>query len=274
MASSRLQETFSRLASCRQVGIIAFVTAGFPDMDTTLELVPALARAGADVIELGVPFSDPLADGATIQKASFHALRQGVTLKQCLGLCAALRQGGLAVPLVFMGYYNPILQMGLKVFAQKAQEAGLDGVIVADLPPEESAPLREECLPRGIDVICLLAPTSTEQRIAAACATASGFIYCVSVAGVTGARDSVSSAASHLVERVRAHTSLPVAVGFGVSRREHVEAIGKFADAAVVGSALVSAIDSAPPGHEVERAAQFLRSLQGDHKPPASRGVP
>lgn len=262
MASDRLQETFHRLAAHRQTGIIPFVTVGFPSVKATLELAPALARAGADVIELGVPFSDPLADGATIQKASYHALRQGVTLKLCLEVCTSLRHGGLETPLVLMGYYNPLLAFGLEAFAAQAQRAGVDGVIAADLPPEESEPLRKECSRRGLDVICLLAPTSTERRVQAACATASGFIYCVSLAGVTGARSELSPEALLLVNRVRAHTSLPIAVGFGVSRREHVEAIGKTADAAVVGSALVNVIDNAPVGQEATYAAKFLSGLR------------
>ncbi|MEE8442573.1 MAG: tryptophan synthase subunit alpha [Dehalococcoidia bacterium] len=266
MPSHRLKETFQGLVARRRTGIIPFVTVGFPDVETTLELVPALARAGADVIELGVPFSDPLAEGATIQKASFHALGQGVTLKRCLEVCATLRQRGLETPLVFMGYYNPLLTFGLKTFATQASEAGLDGVIVADLPPDESGPLREECQPLGIDLICLLAPTSTDQRISAACASATGFIYCVSLAGVTGARDQVSPEVSHLVKRVRAHTDLPIAVGFGLSRREHIEAVGKFAEAAIVGSALVNVIDSAPPGEVVGHAVRFLSDLQGSNE--------
>jgi len=272
MVSCRIQDTFRELAARRRTGIIPFVTVGFPDMETTLELVPALARAGADIIELGVPFSDPLADGATIQKASFHALRQGVTLRRCLEVCATLRQRGLETPLVLMGYYNPILTVGLKTFALQAKKAGLDGIIVADLPPEESGPLREECWPLGVDVICLLAPTSTDQRIAAACATASGFVYCVSLAGVTGAREQVSPEVVRLVERVRANTDLPIAVGFGLSRREHIEAVGKCADAAVIGSALVNVMDSAPPREVVAHAVRFLSGLQGTTEP-LSRGV-
>ncbi|MDO8750950.1 MAG: tryptophan synthase subunit alpha [Dehalococcoidia bacterium] len=272
MGSRRLQKTFQELAARGRTGIIPFVTVGFPDMPTTLALVPALAKVGADIIELGVPFSDPLADGATIQKASFHALRQGITLRRCLEACASLRGAGLSTPLIFMGYYNPLLALGLKTFAVEAQRAGLDGIIVADLPPEESGPLREECLHRGIDVIPLLAPTSTEQRIAAACAVASGFIYCVSLAGVTGVRAQLSQEAFRLVERVRACTSLPVAVGFGVSRREQVEAIGKYADAVVVGSALINAIDSAPKGEAVARATRFLSELR-DAPEPLNRGA-
>ena len=272
MGSHRLQETFQGLETRGGTGIIPFLTVGSPDIETTLELVPALARAGADVIELGIPFSDPLADGATIQKASFQALRHGVTLGRCMEVCVTLRKQGLQTPLVFMGYYNPLLSFGLKAFALEAQKAELDGLIVVDLPPEESGPLREECSPRGIDVICLLAPTSTDTRIADACATASGFVYCVSVAGVTGARDQVSPEAFNLVKRVRNVTKLPIAVGFGVSRREHIEAIGKYANAAVIGSALVNVIEAAPPGEVVAHASRFLEGLRGAPET-VSRGV-
>jgi len=270
--SDRIQKTFRELAASGRTGIIPFVTVGFPDVETTLELVPALSGAGADVIELGIPFSDPLADGATIQKASFHALRQGMTLERCLEVCSILRERGLETPLVFMGYYNPILAFGLKAFSVEAQKAGLDGVIVADLPPDESGPLRKECSYQGIDVVCLLAPTSTDERIAAACANVSGFVYCVSLAGVTGARDQLSTDGLRLVERVRAHTDLPIAVGFGISRREHIEVVGKYADAVVVGSALVNVIDAAPPGEGVARAVKFLSDLRAIPEP-YNRGI-
>ena len=267
MASQRLQETFNRLAGSGKIGIIPFITVGYPDVETTLEMVPALAESGADVIELGVPFSDPLADGATNQKASLHALQQGVTLKRCLEVCRTLRENGLTTPLVFMGYYNQLLAMGLDAFADEGQKAGLDGVIVVDLPPEESEPLTKVCSPRGIDVISLLAPTSTDERIAAACATAGGFIYCVSLAGVTGARGQLSDAGRQLVRRVRLHTKLPLAVGFGLSKREHIEEVGTYADAAIVGSALVNVIESAPPGEAAASAGRFLQELQGVSQP-------
>ena len=272
MVSNRLEQTFRRLRAQGETGLIPFLTVGFPDLDTTLELVPALAEAGAHIIELGVPFSDPLADGATIQKASFHALRQGITLRRCLEVCATLRERGVEVPLVLMGYYNPVLTMGLEAFAQQARESGLDGIIVVDLPPDESGPLREACQPRGIDTICLLAPTSTDERIAKACAVASGFVYCITLTGVTGARDRVSPAVTQLVQRVRVHTDLPVAVGFGISRREHIEAVGRYADAAVVGSALVDVIEAAPRGETVAKAAEFIADLTGNTRSVA-RGV-
>ncbi len=272
MTVSRIANTFRELAAKGRTGIVPYVTVGFPDLATTLELVPALAEAGADIIELGVPFSDPMADGTTIQKAGFHALQQGITLRGCLEACASLREHGLETPLVLMGYYNPILAFGLERFAEEAQKAGVDGVIVPDLPPGEAGPLREWCEGRGIDVICMLAPTSTDDRIQAACATASGFIYCVSLAGVTGARTQVSDEGRGLVERVRGYTDLPVVVGFGISRPEHIEQVGRYADAAVVGSALVNVIDQAPKGQVVVEAARYLAGLREAAESP-NRGV-
>ncbi len=272
MPSPRIQQAFAAMKRQGRTGLVLYVTVGFPDVKTTLELAPALERAGAAIIELGVPFSDPLADGATIQKASFHALAQGVTLRTCLETAATLRRGGVALPLIFMGYYNPILAMGIQEFVDQCKACGVDGLIVPDLPPDESVPLREAAAAKDIDLICLLAPTSTDKRIAEACATASGFIYCVSLAGVTGARSQVSEEGLRLVGRVRRHTKLPIAVGFGISLREHVEAVGRYAEAAVVGSALVSAIDNAAPGQAVTQAVKFVRELQGGPKP-ESRGA-
>jgi tryptophan synthase alpha chain len=262
MSPSRIADTFKELATKGRTGIVPYIPVGFPDMATTLELVPALAKAGADIIELGVPFSDPMADGTTIQKAGFQALKQGITLSGCLEACASLRERGLETPLVLMGYYNPVLAFGLERFAEEAQRSGVDGAIVPDLPPGESEPLRERCGGRGIDVICMLAPTSTDDRIQVTCATATGFIYCVSLAGVTGARTQVSDEGRGLVERVRGYTDLPVAVGFGISRPEHVEQVGRYADAAIVGSALVNVIDQAPAGQAVAQAASFLVGLR------------
>ncbi|MBI4199188.1 MAG: tryptophan synthase subunit alpha [Chloroflexi bacterium] len=262
MGATRLERTFQHLKAERRIGLVPFVTAGFPDLPSTMDLVPALVGAGADVVELGVPFSDPLADGATIQAASFHALRQGVTVRKCLEVCAGLRGRGVEVPLVLMGYYNPLLAMGLRAFAREAQDAGVDGVIVADLPPEEAGPLLEECRPRGIHWICLLAPTSNDGRIAAACALASGFIYCVSIAGVTGVRERVGEQARSLVRRVRAHTTLPLAVGFGISRPEHLREASGYADAVVVGSALLDAMKARPRAQMVQGATRFLLGLR------------
>jgi tryptophan synthase alpha chain len=243
--------------------LVVFLTAGFPDMDATLEVVPALVAAGADVIELGVPFSDPLAEGLTIQESSFMALEQQVTLGHCLWMVDSLRAKLPDTPMVLMGYYNPIYSYGLQRFAQDSGSAGVDGLIVVDLPEFESGPLKEHCSSKYIHLIPLLAPTSTEESIRAAATGATSFIYCISLAGVTGARDQVSVRGFDLVERVRAYTGLPLAVGFGISRREHVEAVAKKAEAAVVGSALIRVMLDSPRGDLVNRCSAFVAELAG-----------
>ena len=263
MATDRIAERFARLRDEGRTGLVLYVTTGFPDIEATLELVPALADAGADLIELGVPFSDPLADGPTIQESSFHALRNGVTLEGCLGVVERLRGKDRTTPLALMGYYNPILHYGLESFARRARESGVDGVIVPDLPPDEAGPLVGACRPHGIHVIPLLAPTSTDARIRLACEAASGFIYCVSLTGVTGAREHLPSGVFDFLARVRRHTELPLAVGFGVSTRDHVESIGRIAQAAVVGSALIRVLKDSPRDLLVDRARRFVQELSG-----------
>jgi tryptophan synthase alpha chain len=258
---SRIGAKFAEIRAQGRIGLVVFLPVGFPDMDSTLALVPALAAAGADVVELGIPFSDPLADGATIQRASFQALQQGVTLERCLETCQRLRESSSDVPLVLMGYYNPILSYGVERFGLRCASAGVDGVIVADLPPEEANPLHEACLANEIDLIFLLAPTSTAERIERVCQMTSGFVYCVSLTGVTGARRELAPGLKAFVSRVRERTHLPIAVGFGISKREHIEAIGSYADAAVIGGALIDLIDGAPAQERVIRAQKYVQEL-------------
>ena len=254
----------SRLRAEGRIGLIAYLTVGYPDVESTLHLVPALAAGGADMVELGVPFSDPLADGATIQRASHHALGQGVTLAVCLDVVSRLRQAGLTIPLLLMGYYNPILAYGVEGFAHAAAGAGADGFIVVDLPPEEALPVQTACAGRGLDLIYLLAPTSSEQRIALVAAQASGFVYCVSLAGVTGARRDLSPELAGFLTRVRRHTSLPLAVGFGISQAEHVQAVARLgADAAVIGSAIIDLIDRTSAGERAEKVREYVEALSG-----------
>ncbi|MBI2909220.1 MAG: tryptophan synthase subunit alpha [Chloroflexi bacterium] len=260
---SRLAATFARLKTEGRTGIIAYLTVGYPDVETTSSLVSALEVAGADVIELGVPFSDPLADGVTIQRASYHALQEGVTLQKCLETCSRLRDMGASVPLVLMGYYNPFLNMGLDRFGVEAAKAEVDGVIVPDLPPEEAAAMRQACVPRGVDLIFMLAPTSTDERIAWVCQMATGFVYCVSLTGVTGARRELPTGLPDFVTRVRRCTSLPLAVGFGISTRAHVETVGKYADGVVVGSALVDLVGRTPKEILPSKVKEFIRDLRG-----------
>ena len=267
MSRERIKQTFDALRREGRPGLIVFLTAGFPDKSATLELVPALVAAGADLVELGIPFSDPLAEGPTIQESSYRALQEQITLKDCFDMVEKLRGQVPDAPLLLMGYYNPIYQYGLERFAQDADSKGVDGIIAVDLPQFEVGPLAACCAPRGIPIIPLLAPTSTEESIKAACAHADGFVYCISVTGVTGARDRVSDRGFQLVTRVRAHTSLPVAVGFGISRREHVEEVSHHAEAAVVGSALVRVMLESPRDQLVQRASQFVGELAGTRVP-------
>ncbi len=263
MARDRIKEKFAVIKEAGRPGLIVFLTAGFPDQATTLELVPELVASGADCVELGVPFSDPLAEGPIIQESSFRALQQHISLQDCLGMVEQLRERVPDTPLVLMGYYNPIFRYGLARFALEAERVGTDGLIVVDLPQDETGPLAAQCAPRRIHIIPLLAPTSTDARIRAVCGGATGFIYCISLTGVTGARDEVSERGFQLLERVRANTSLPLAVGFGISRRDHVEAVCHKAQAAVVGSALVRVMLEAPQDQVVARASRFVAELAG-----------
>ena len=259
----RIETRLARDAGRSCPRVIPYVTVGYPTVAATLEIVPALEEAGAVAIELGVPFSDPLADGPTIQRASFEALRGGVTLARCLEVSRALRERGVTLPIVLMGYYNPLLAYGLERVARDASEAGVDGFIVPDLPMEEAGPFLRACAPHTLAFIPLLAPTSTEERIVEACRIGRGFIYCVNLLGVTGARRDLPTEAASLVETVRRHTRLPVAVGFGVSTAEHLRALSGLADVVVVGSALLDAIGAASGG-SAEAASvgrSFLREL-------------
>jgi len=264
---SRIGESMAGLRAGGRLGLITYLTVGYPDVESTLELVPALAAGGADMVELGVPFSDPLADGATIQRASHHALGQGVTAAVCLDVVRRLREGGLTIPLLLMGYYNPVLAYGVEQFARDAADAGADGFIVVDLPPEEALPVQTACAGRGLDLVYLLAPTSSEERIALVSGQASGFVYCVSLAGVTGARRDLSPGLAEFLARVRRHTSLPLAVGFGISRVEHVQAVARLgADAAVIGSAIIDLIDLTAPGERAEKVREYLEALSSPRR--------
>jgi tryptophan synthase alpha chain len=254
-ASTRISKRFADLRASGEIGIIPYITAGDPDLDATLKFVLALADAGADVIELGVPFSDPLADGPTIQRASERALKSGTTLSGVLDLVRRIRQK-IQVPLVLFSYYNPILQMGLEKFAKAAAEAGADGVLATDLTPEESADYYRLLHEQNLDTIFLAAPTSNEERLKKIAAATSGFLYVISRTGVTGAKDSLSDELPALLRRARQFTDLPIAVGFGISLPSHVSVLGGLADAAVVGSALVSEIENAS---STEAAAAALR---------------
>ncbi|OLC99888.1 MAG: tryptophan synthase subunit alpha [Acidobacteria bacterium 13_1_40CM_4_58_4] len=239
-----MSKRFAELRASGELGLVAYITAGDPSLDTTLKFVLDLAGAGADVIELGVPFSDPLADGPTIQRASERALRAGTTLVGVLDLVRRTRRSS-QVPLVLFSYYNPILQMGLEKFASSAAAAGADGVLATDLTPEEADDYRRILAAHHLDTIFLGAPTSTDERLAKIAACSSGFLYLISRTAVTGAKDAFPEDLPALIRRARAVTQLPIAVGFGISLPGHVSVLGGLADAAVVGSALVSDIENA-----------------------------
>lgn len=261
MTADKIAQAFDGARQRGRIALAPFVTVGYPSPASTPGIVRAIVDAGADVIELGVPFSDPLAEGPTIQKSSFAALEKGVTPQTCIDVAASLRDDGVTTPFILMGYYNPVLAFGPEKFCQKAAAAGVDGLIVADLPPEEAGPLTDIAGSRGLAVIPLLALTSPDRRVALGCERAGGFIYCVGVIGVTGARAVVSGRVRGLVEKVRRHSKLPVAVGFGISKPEHVSEVAMYADGAVVGSALIDAIGLGPEDGAAERAGMFIRSL-------------
>jgi tryptophan synthase alpha chain len=254
----RLLDTFARLHQAGRGGLVAYVTAGDPDAGTSEEIMLALAAGGADVIEAGVPFSDPLADGPVIQRASERALAAGMTLRGVLGLIARVR-ARIGTPIVLFTYANPILRMDARRFAESARDAGVDGVLILDYPVEEAEPLRAPLVAAGLDPIFLISPTTSDERIRQASDRGAGFLYVISRLGVTGARDDLAADAGALVERVKRLTTLPVALGFGISRPEQVAAACRHADAAVVGSAIVNVIGA----HERHAVPSAVRDYVG-----------
>jgi tryptophan synthase alpha chain len=261
---NRLAETFQRLRTRGDTGLVAYVTAGDPDLPRSRKIINAVGRAGADVLEIGVPFSDPVADGPAIQRASERALAAGSHLSAALDLVAEVR-AELAPAVVLFTYVNPVLRLGLDRFVARAAEAGVDGVLLLDVPIEEAADVRARLDAKGIDQIFLISPTTSDARLAEAARLGRGFLYAISRLGVTGARDAVAGTARPLVARIRAATTMPIALGFGISRPEHVTEVGEFADAAVVGSALVQVIAEASSngGDPATRAGDFIRWLKG-----------
>jgi tryptophan synthase alpha chain len=266
---TRIARRFAELRRGGELGIVSYITAGDPSLAATEEIVFALAEAGADVLELGVPFSDPLADGPTIQRASERALRAGTTLDGVLQLVKRIRRKS-EVPLVLFSYFNPVLQMGLDKFASAAAQAGADGVLATDLTPEEAGDYRRAMHLHGLDTIFLGAPTSTDERLKLIAGACSGFLYVISRTGVTGAREALPDDLPTLLRRTRAVTSLPIAVGFGISLPGHVSMLGGLADAAVVGSALVAEIEKAPT---VDAAAQSVAARVKLLKEAARKGM-
>lgn len=259
---SRLSATFDRIRGNGHPGLVTYVTAGDPDLGRSADILRAVARGGADVVEVGVPFSDPLADGPVIQRATERALAAGTTLARVLEMIESIRTD-VTVPIVVFSYANPILRMGAANFADRAAAAGVDGVLVLDLPIEEAGDFRQMMMARRIDTIFLLSPTTTDERLRAAASMGSGFLYAISRLGVTGARDRIADGAREMVERIRAASDLPIAIGFGISRPEHVREVGQWADAAVVGSALVNVIAEAGTAPDLAtRVEEYVRWLK------------
>lgn len=250
---SRVSDAFQKRKS-----LIAYITVGYPDIETTLRLVPLLEENGVDIIELGIPFSDPLADGVTIQNASYQALQNGVTPEVCLSVAALLKEK-ISIPMVFMGYYNPIYNYGLTKFCQKCATAGVSGFIIPDLPPGEAQDIDFAATEAGLDIIFLLAPTSTDERIKLVAAKSRGFIYLVSHSGVTGATANLPADLSSFVNRVRKTARQPLAVGFGISTPEQAQNIAKFSDGIIVGSRILQLVQTDP---SLEKVATFIRQLR------------
>jgi tryptophan synthase alpha chain len=259
---SRIAERFAALQLVGRTGLIPYVTGGDPSPRTTVRLMHALARAGADVIELGVPFSDPMADGPVIQRASDRAIRQGVSLQECLRFVTEFRATDGATPIVLMGYANPIERMGIKIFVRQASEAGVDGVLVVDYPPEECTELAERLRVHKIDPIFLLAPTSTERRVEEIARVAGGYVYYVSLTGITGASHLDVASVAERIPLIRARVGLPVGVGFGIKDGASARAIARVADAVVIGSRVIQTMEDAGEAGAVDAAAAFVASIR------------
>ncbi len=257
----RITETFKGLSERGEKALVTFITAGDPDIASTKDLIFELERGGADIIELGIPFSDPMADGPTIQAASERALKKGTRLADVLGVVKEVREKS-GIPIVLFGYYNPILSYGLEKYARDARRAGVDGTLIVDLPPEEAGELKKELDRRGIELIFLLTPTSDEARIRTVTDKASGFIYFVSVAGVTGARSSLSADIEKYIRKVRRFTTLPLGVGFGISTPEQARDVCRHADGVIVGSAIVNIIAANSGKTRLRKVRDFVSKLK------------
>lgn len=252
---SRIASVFAR---AKHAVLIPYLTVGYPTMETTLKAVPLFAKNGCDIIELGIPFSDPLADGATIQQASYEALRKGVSTRVCFEVAQELREQ-VETPLVFMTYYNPVLKFGLEQFCLKCANVGIDGLIIPDLPPDEGEELERSTKRHGLDLVYLLSPASTEERIRLVTSGTSGFIYLVSLTGVTGARDTIPDELESFVARVRKSTRKPLCVGFGISTPEQARRVARVADGVIVGSRIMQLLEK---DESLEDACSFVKRLR------------
>ena len=265
--SQRTVAAFAKARAEGRTAVIPFVTAGYPTPQVSEDVALAIVRGGADILEIGVPFSDPLADGTTVQRTSQVALTHGITLRKSLEMAKRLRDQGVEIPLILMGYVNPMLAYGIEKLAEDSAAHGVDGYIVPDLPAEEAGEIAAALRKHGVDIIFLVAPTSTDERIAEVARIGSGWVYCVSTTGVTGARASLPDLKPY-VDRVRSHTSLPIAVGFGVSNPDHVSQIGEIADGAVIASAMINFLDTAPIAEQAQVAEHYVRGLRGEEEFP------
>jgi tryptophan synthase alpha chain len=263
LATSGICAALARAKAEGRPALVPFVTAGYPNLAMTERLLPALVEGGADVIEIGIPFSDPIADGVTVQRTSQVALANGTTLEDAIAVVSRARANGITTPIVFMGYFNPFYHYGIERLAKAAAAAGVDGFIIPDLPTEESDDVLAALRANGRDLIFLVAPTSTEDRIREVAKRASGFVYCVSLTGVTGARASLADDLPTYIERVRRHTDLPLVVGFGISKPEHVQEVGQFADGVVIASALINHLEGLPQADQPSGATAFLHTITG-----------
>jgi tryptophan synthase alpha chain len=269
--SDRIAAMFARTRAEGRPAIMPFVPAGWPEADATAEIIEAAVAGGADAFELGLPFSDPLADGATNQQAYHEALLQGVNASTVLATVRGLRDRGVDIPIIVMGYINPLLSYGGADFVRDAVAAGVDGLIVVDMPPNEASEIEVPARAAGLHVIYLVAPTSTDARLQTVAEHASGFVYCVSLAGVTGVRQHMTAGLEDFLARVRGHTDLPLAVGFGISERQHVEQVGAVADGAVIGSAFVNVVRDAPRDERAAAVRSFMERMSG-RTPVAANG--
>jgi tryptophan synthase alpha chain len=263
LTDTRLTRAFARAKAAGRPALMPFTTIGWPELGDTERIVPAFIAGGADIIELGVPFSDPIADGPTVQRVNQRALENGVTPAYAIDVARTLRAQGVTAPLLFMGYYNPILNYGLDAYAAACADAGIDGLLVPDLPPEESDPLLDACRAHGLHLIYFLAPTSTPARVDAVVRRANGFIYLIAVTGITGAREQMAAGLGEYAQRARERTDLPLAIGFGISNHEHVKLAAEYVDGVIVASALLNHLSTVPGDQLPAEATRFVESLRG-----------
>jgi tryptophan synthase alpha chain len=267
---SRIPDALDAIRKAGRPALLPFVTAGYPTMETSEATIHAMVEAGADGFEIGIPFSDPIADGTTVQRTSQVSLANGTTIDDCIALVRRLRESGVTVPMMLMGYFNPVVKYGIERYVADCAHAGVDGFIIPDLPIEESDRIHSVCREHGRDLIFMVAPTSTERRLELVGERGSGFVYCVSVRGVTGARESIAEGLGEYLARIRRHTDIPLMVGFGISTPEHVREVGQHADGAIVASAMINYLDTLPEADQPEGAANFVRYLRGEAELPVA----